>query len=102
MKLVLQPNETIMMAGNTKLRFQDHQVDGKLIITNQRIYFRSLNENFRECDREITPSEIRDLIYFNTLWIIPNGMKIVTKNGSENEFIVRNRNEWAKLITRMY
>jgi len=102
MKLILQPNETIMMAGNSKYRHMDQQVLGKLIITNQRIYFRSLKEHFRDCDREITPSEIRDLIYFNTLWVIPNGMKIVTKNGNENEFIVKNRSEWARLITKMY
>jgi hypothetical protein len=102
MKLVLQPNETIIMAGNSSLRHMDHQVHGKLIVTNQRIYFKSLNECFRNCDREITPAEIRDLIYFNTLWLIPNGMKIVTKNGDENDFIVKNRNEWAKLITKMY
>jgi len=102
MKLILQPNETIIMAGNTKMRHLDQQVQGKLIVTNQRIYFRSLKESFRDCDREITPAEIRDLIYFNTFWLIPNGMKIITRNGDENQFIVSNRNEWAKLITKMY
>lgn len=102
MKLILQPNETIIMAGNSKMRHSDQEVQGKLIVTNQRIYFRSLKESCRDCDREITPAEIRDLIYFNTFWLIPNGMKIVTRNGNENQFIVRNRNEWAKLITRMY
>jgi hypothetical protein len=102
MKLVLQPNEMIIRAGNSNLRHLDQQVQGKLIVTNQRIYFKSLTENHRSCDREITPAEISDLMFFNTLWLIPNGMNIVTKNGDEIQFTVKNRTEWAKLITKMY
>ena len=102
MKLVLQPNEMIIRAGNSNLRHLDQQVQGKLIVTNQRIYFKSLNEVHRDCDREITPLEIRDLMFFNTLWLIPNGMNIITKNGDEMQFTVKNRNEWARLITKMY
>lgn len=102
MKLVLRPNEMIIRAGNSNLRQIDQQVHGKLIVTNQRIYFRSLHEQNRNCDKEITPAEIRDLIFFNTLWLIPNGMNIITKNGDEIYFTVKNRNEWAKLITKMY
>jgi hypothetical protein len=102
MKLVLQPNEMIIRAGNSNLRHLDQQVQGKLIVTNQRIYFKSLTENHRNCDREITPAEISDLMFFNTLWLIPNGMNIVTKNGDEIQFTVKNRTEWAKLITKMY
>jgi hypothetical protein len=102
MKLVLQPNEMIIRAGNSNLRHLDQQVQGKLIVTNQRIYFKSLTEVHRNCDREIVPAEISDLMFFNTLWLIPNGMNIVTKNGDEIQFTVKNRTEWAKLITRMY
>jgi len=102
MKLTLQPNEMIIRAGNSSLRHVDRQIQGKLIVTNQRIYFITLMDDFKCCDREITPGEIRDLIFFNTLWIIPNGMSIITKNGSENQFTVKNRNEWARLITKMY
>jgi len=102
MKLVLQPNEMIIRAGNSSLRHRDLQVQGKLIVTNQRIYFKSLTDLHRNCDREITPAEIRELMFFNTLWLIPNGMNIITKNGDEILFTVKNRSEWAKLITKMY
>jgi hypothetical protein len=102
MKLILQPNEMIIMAGNSQLCQPERQVEGKLIVTNQRIYFRTLKEEFLECNREITPAEIRDLIFFNTKWLLPFGMNIVTKSGDEHQFIVRKRSEWAKLITKMY
>lgn len=102
MKLTLQPNEMIIRAGNSSLRQHDQQVQGKLIVTNQRIYFKSLNNETRHYDREIVPGEIRDLFFFNTLWLIPNGMNIVTNQGEEIHFTVKNRCEWAKLITKMY
>ncbi len=102
MKLVLQPNEMILMAGNSQLCQPTRQVNGKLIVTNQRIYFRTLEEEYRGCDKEIIPQEISDLIYFNTKWLLPFGLTIITKNGTEHQFIVRNRGEWAKLITKMY
>lgn len=102
MKLVLQPNEMILMAGNSQLCQPTRQVNGKLIVTNQRIYFRTLEEEHRGCDREIIPQEISDLIYFNTRWLLPFGLTIITKSGTEHQFIVRNRGEWSKLITKMY
>ena len=102
MKLVLQPNEMILMAGNSQLCQPARQVSGKLIVTNQRIYFRTLDEDNRSFDREITPQEICDLIFFNTMWMLPFGLSIVTKSGTEHQFILRNRSEWAKLITKMY
>jgi hypothetical protein len=102
MKLVLQPNEMILMAGNSQLCHTNRQVNGKLIVTNQRIYFRTLDEEYHSCDTEIMPQEISDLIYFNTRWLLPFGLSIITKNGIEHQFIVRKREEWAKLITKMY
>ncbi len=102
MKLTLQPNEMIIRAGDSNLRHDDRQVQGKLIVTNQRIYFKSLKMNSGHCDREIVPGEIRELFFFNTLWLIPNGMNIITKKGEEIQLTVKNRNEWAKLITKMY
>ena len=102
MKLTLHPNELILMAGNSQLCEPDKQVHGKLIITNQRIYFRVLKESLIDCNKEIMPEEIGDMIFFNTKWLMPYGIRIVTKNGIDYQFFVRKRNEWAKLITKMY
>jgi hypothetical protein len=102
MTVKLNANEVVLKAGDTNQIVENKTIEGKFIVTNQRIYFRTLKEGCRGWDREITPAEIRDLIYFNTFWLIPNGMKIITRNGDENQFIVSNRNAWAKLITRMY
>jgi len=102
MKLILKPNEMILMAGNSNLLQKDMNIQGKLIVTNQRIYFITLKDEYRYCDKEIIPEEISDLIYFKTHWLMSNGMKIVTKSGDEHPFVLKNRNEWSRLITKMF
>ena len=102
MKLILKPNEMIIRAGNSDLLWNGHKVTGKLIVTNQRIYFRTMCAEDIEYNREIVANEISELHYFNTRRIFPNGMNIKTKNGEEILFKVNNRSEWAKIIIKMY
>jgi len=102
MKIVLKPNEMIIRAGTSNFRYNDLMIQGKLIVTNQCIYFKTLKAEDQEYNREISPAEICDLIFFNICWILPYGMNIITRNGSEHPFTVKNRNEWARLITKMY
>jgi len=102
MKIVLKPNEVILRAGSSNLRQTDKDISGKLIVTNQRIYFRTLKMEHELCNKEINPGEISELFYFNILWVLPKGLTIKTKNGEELCFTVSQRDEWAKLITKMY
>jgi hypothetical protein len=102
MKLHLKPNEMIIRAGDTNLRQIDQKVNGKLIVTNQRIYFKTLKEELSNYNMEIIPKEISEILFFNTMWLIPNGLTIKTKCGAEIPFIVNRRSEWARLITKMF
>jgi hypothetical protein len=95
MKLVLQPNEMILMAGNSNLCHNDQKINGKLIVTNQRIYFRTMKREHQFCNKEINPVDISEMFYFNVLWILPKGLKIKTKAGEEINFTVSKRSEWA-------
>jgi hypothetical protein len=102
MKIVLQPNETILRAGSSNLRQDNQQINGKLIITNQRIYFRTLKTEHQVCNKEINPGEISELFYYNIMWFLPKGIMIKTKKGEEYYFTVNKRSEWSKLITGMF
>jgi hypothetical protein len=92
----------IIRVGNTNLRHNGDKINGKLIVTNQRIYFKTFKADNFTWDKEILPDEISELIYFNTSWILPKGLNIKTKDGEEILFEVNNRGEWAKVITRLY
>jgi hypothetical protein len=102
MQIELKPNEVVVKAGNSDRFCNGTKIDGKLIVTNQRIYFRGLNGNAGKHDLEITPSEINEVHFFNTGFLSPNGLNVILKDGEELKFRVKQRNAFGELINRMY
>ncbi len=102
MKLDLKPNEMVVKAGNSDRLCNGNKVDGKFIVTNQRIYFKCLNGHARQNDLEIMPSQIREVHFFNTGFLSPSGLNIILKGGEEMKFRVKQRNSFGELINRMY
>ena len=102
MKIDLKANEVIIKAGNGKYINGRGPVPGKLIVTNQRVYFISLEEKDWDQNLEILPSDIKELIFFNTKMIIPNGLNLIKKDGENHVFNVKKRNDLGQLINKMY
>jgi GRAM domain len=102
MKIDLKANEVIIKAGDGKHINGKGPVDGKLIVTNQRVYFISLAKNNAEQNLEIMPSEIKELIFYNTKIIFPNGLDVITKEGKNFRFTLKKRNDFGQLINKMY
>lgn len=101
MKIDLKANEMVVKAGDSKF-LNGKDVVGKLIVTNQRLYFIAKNGSDHNYNIEIQPAEIRELMPFNSFGIIPNGLNIVNKTGEEMRFKVKNRKSWELLINKMY
>ena len=101
MKIDLKANEQVIKAGHSKF-INGKDVEGKLIVTNQRIYFIAANSINTEYNREIKPVNIREVMPFNTFAFISNGLNVVTKEGTELKFKVKNRKSWEQLINKMY
>ena len=101
MKIDLKPNEQVIKAGNSKY-VNGTTVDGKLILTNQRIYFKPASESDSKCDMEIVPEEIKEVIPFKTGFFSDNGLNIVKKDGKELNFKIKERDAWCKLVNQMY
>jgi hypothetical protein len=102
MVVPLKANEVVVKAGDSTYFIEDEKITGKLVLTNQRIYFVSTNGHSGTFDHEINPSEIREVIFFNTRRILPNGLKVIMKSGEEKRFSVKKRNEFGTMINRMY
>jgi len=102
MTVKLNENETVLKAANTSYCENSAQVDGKLILTNQRIYFKTMVDEKKHIDFEILPNQIKEVLFFNTWKIIPNGLSVVTKEGKEMKFIIKNRDQWCMMINKMY
>jgi len=102
MTVKLYENETVLKAANSSYLDDSAQVDGKLILTNQRIYFKTMIEEKKDVDFEILPNQIKEVMFFNTWKIFPNGLNVVTKEGKEMKFIIKNRDQWCLMINKMY
>lgn len=102
MRIDLKPNEMVVKAGNSDRYLDGGTIDGKFIVTNQRIYFKTLNGHGEQYDLEITPAQIREVHFFNTGLLSPNGLNLILKGGEEIKFRVKQRNSFGELINRMY
>ena len=101
MKIDLKPNELVVKAGDSQF-LNGKDVKGKLIITNQRLYFEALALEDKHYNQEILPSNIREVMPFNSFAFIANGLNIITKEGAELKFKVKKRKSWEAMINKMY
>ena len=102
MVIPLKANEVVVKAGDSLYFPDSEKVGGKLVLTNQRIYFVASNGHAGKHDLEIQPDEIREVIFFNTKKILPTGLNVVMKSGEQRKFSLKKRNEMGSMINKMY
>jgi hypothetical protein len=102
MTVKLNANEVVLKAGDTNQIIDKKTIEGKLIVTNQRIYFNTLNENTNAFNLEILFENILEVIYFSNGLFSTKGLNIVTKEGKTHSFPLKKRDEIGQLINSMY
>jgi hypothetical protein len=102
MTVKLNANEVVLKAGDTNQLIKDKMVNGKLIVTNQRIYFNTLNEDTNNFNLEILFENILEIIYFSKGFFSVKGLNVVTRDGKTLSFPLKKRDEIGQLINSMY
>jgi hypothetical protein len=102
MKPKMNPNEVVIKACESKHYGNNPTRKGKLVLTNQRLFFWPSESEKNLSLLEIWPKDIFELHFFNTLILIPNGINIITKDGNHNMFRVKERSAWSQMINQMY
>ena len=102
MTVNLYPNEVVLKAGDTNQVFDNLKVDGKLIVTNQRIYFKTLREELNRFNLEILFDNILEVIFFSNGSFSAKGLNVVTRDGKNFIFPLKKRDEIGQLINKMY
>jgi hypothetical protein len=103
MTVKLNPNEVVIKAGDTNQVVGSDTIEGKLIVTNQRIYFKTLKDETERFNLEIMFENILEVIYFNRgLLFSVKGLNVITRDGQCLSFPLRKRDEFGQLINRMY
>jgi hypothetical protein len=102
MTVKLNPNEVVLKAGDTNQVVDNQKVDGKLIVTNQRIYFKTLGEQLEHFNFEILFENILEVIFYNKSLFLVKGINVITRDGKSHSFPLKKRDEIGQLINRMY
>jgi len=102
MTVKFNPNEVVIKAGDTIQEINNNMINGKLIVTNQRIYFNALDQETEKFNFEILFDNILEVIYFGKGFFSVKGLRIVTRDGKNHSFPLKRRDEIGQLINRMY
>jgi len=102
MTVKLSPNEVVLNAGDTNQVIDNKTIEGKLIVTNQRIYFNTLKEETENFNLEILFENILEVIFYNKGLFAVKGINVVTRDGRNHTFPLKKRDEIGQLINRMY
>jgi hypothetical protein len=102
MTVKLNANEVVLKAGDTNQVVENNTIEGKLIVTNQRLYFKTLNDETARFNLEILFDNIREVIFFSKGIFSPKGLNIITRDGNCHSFPLKNRDEFGQLINKMY
>jgi hypothetical protein len=77
------------------------RIPGKLIVTNQRVYFKATDQVNESHNLEILPDNIEEVIFFGGLFK-SKGINVVTTDGLNHPFPLKKREEIGRLINSMY
>ena len=102
MTVKLNPNEVVLKAGDTNQVVGNDTIEGKLIVTNQRLYFKTMKDETERFNLEIMFENILEVIYFSRGLFSVKGLNVITRDGRCISFPLRKRDEFGQLINRMY
>ena len=102
MTVKLNANEVVIKAGDTNQVIDNNTIEGKLIVTNQRIYFKTMDERTEKFNLEILFDNILEVIYFSKGLFSVKGLNVVTRDGKCHSFPLKKRDEIGQLINKMY
>lgn len=102
MTVKLNPNEVVLNAGDTNQVIDNNNIEGKLIVTNQRLYFKPLKEEAQKFNLEIMFDNILEVIFYSKGVFSVKGLNIVTRDGKSHSFPLKKRDEIGQLINKMY
>ena len=102
MTVKLYANEVVLKAGDTNQVVENSTIEGKLIVTNQRLYFKTLDDQADKFNLEILFDNILEVIYFSKGLFSVKGLNVVTRDGKCHSFPLKKRDEIGQLINKMY
>jgi hypothetical protein len=91
----------IIHSGGANHFLNGEGVGGKLYLMADKLQFQSHGFNIQNHGQILGIEQIKEVRFFNTLGLIPNGLSILTSEGKTEKFVVNNRGLWKKEIEKL-
>lgn len=89
---------TIIHSGGANHFINVEAVGGKLYLLTDKVLFKSHNFNAQNHSQTILLEQIKEIGFYNTLGLIPNGLSITTSDDKIEKYVVNNRRLWKEKI----
>ncbi|MDR1191760.1 MAG: hypothetical protein LBK60_08905 [Verrucomicrobiales bacterium] len=97
-QIPLADGEPVIHSGGANHFHNGEAVGGKLWLLTDRLQFRLHQFNLQNHELVIPLAQIKEVIFSNTLGVVPNGLLIVTTAGACERFVVSGRRWWKSRI----
>lgn len=91
----------IIRSGGANHFINGEAVGGKLYLLTDKLQFQSHSFNIQNHGQIINLQVIKEVSFYNTLGLIPNGLSITTMNGQTEKFVVNDRQLWKEEIEKL-
>jgi hypothetical protein len=93
------PDEVVVKSGPANHWRGIESVGGLLTMTNARLHFRPHAITFQRGDFSCALLDIVRVEASASLWIIPNQIVVVLRDGRREKFVVQGRDEWVARLS---
>ena len=91
-------NGTVIYSGMANHFLNAEGVGGNLFLYSDRLYFKSHAVNIQVHDLTIELNQIKNVSFYNTFGLVPNGLAVNLHNGKTEKFVLYKRAVWKKEI----
>lgn len=93
-------SEELLHDGPANHLLNRESVGGWLFLTKKRLLFRSHPINVQRHELSVPLAEIAEVQPVRTAGVIPNGLRVLTRSGTDDRFVVEARRKWCDEILR--
>lgn len=100
-QIELAGEDTIIRSGGANHIKNAEGVGGKLYLLKDKLQFKSHGFNVQNHVESIALNQIKEVRFYNTLGLVPNGLLIETIDGRMEKFVVNGRRSWKEEIDKL-
>lgn len=89
---------SVILSGSANHFINAEAVGGILYLLTNRLEFKSHDLNIQNHHQMIPLAHIKEIGFYNTLGIIPNGLSITKYDDTTEKYVVNNRRLWKEKI----